>query len=164
MTKLSIRIILFLSLAVSTPLVILGSVKGQEPLRIVFSRTPPAYDNRTGYFTLGEQLIDDSRNGEVCLSYDYFVFNAHAGQRLQGKLESVNATTIYYVIITSIAQLPFFQRCGRGNSGRTQGIHGFRTQATLNWVAQKDGTYSLVFFVIGYYGGSVYFIQSPQTE
>lgn len=159
MTKSKVLLILLLVLAGLTSPEILGTINGQLTSSIIFSRTPADYNNQTGYFTLGQQLTDYSGNGNICMSYDYFVFNAQAGQALQGTLESSNGRTIYYVVLTTIYQLPFFQSCGPGNSGAMQGIRGFNTPTTLNWVAPKDGIYALVFFVNGYYSGPIYFTQ-----
>ena len=132
----------------------------QTKIEIIFTRTPAEYNNQTGYFILGQELTDDSGTGRVCISFDYFVFNAQAGQVLQGTLQPGNAgKVIYYAILNSPNQLLFFQTCGAGNSGQIQGLRALTSQTTLSWVAPKSGWYGLVFFVNGFYDSPVYFVQ-----
>ena len=152
-------ILLLFVIALWNPAGGLRSVAGQSSLRIIFSRTPINYDNETGHFTLGEELTYGDVDGGVCMSYDYFVFKANTGQVLSGQLQSANSRTIYYVIVTSIYQLPYFQSCRNGNMGVIEGIRAFNAPTTLNWTSVKNSTYALVFFVFGYYSGPVYFTQ-----
>lgn len=132
----------------------------QTKIEFIFTRTPAEYNNQTGYFILGQQLTDDSGTGRVCISFDYFVFNAQAGQVLQGTLQPGNAgRVIYYAILNSPNQLLFFQTCGAGNSGQILGLRALTSQTMLSWVTPKNGWYALAFFVNGYYDGPVYFAQ-----
>ena len=123
---------------------------------ITFSRTPTGYNNQTGAFTLGSQLTNDAGNGGVCVMFDYFIFNAQAGQVLQGGLQaSGTLRQVAYVILSSPYQLYSFENsnCGVGNWGEIS------SASTINWTAPKDGQYALVFLTNGYYGATVYFTQ-----
>ena len=72
-----------------------------EGQAITFSRTPTGYNDQTGAFTLTWQIVDEAGNGPVCMMYDYFIFNAQAGQVLQGGLQTGNTgKAIYYMILT----------------------------------------------------------------
>jgi len=123
---------------------------------ITFSRTPTGYNNQTGAFTLDQQLTNDAFNGGVCVMFDYFIFNAQAGQVLQGGLQaSGTLRPVGYMILNSPYQLYSFENsnCGVGNWGQ------IAPASSINWTAPKDGQYALVFLTNGYYGATVYFTQ-----
>jgi hypothetical protein len=152
--------ILFLLLCTFTPT--LGSSKvnvyGAGEV-ITFSRTPVGYNNETGAFTLGEQLTCDAGNGAVCVMYDYFIFNAQAGQVLHGHLQTTGtARPVYFAVLNSPYQLYSFQNsnCGIGNWGPMQKVSA---ASMLNWTAPKNGQYALLFMTNGFYSGTVYFTQ-----
>lgn len=125
---------------------------------IVFSRTPSGYNNQTGAFTLSMQLTNDGwrkAGDRVCVMYDYFIFNAQAGQVLQGGAQGSTGKLIYYMILNSPYQLYSFQ-----NSNCEAGWGQVAASAsTINWTAPKDGQYALLFLTSGFYGGKVYFTQ-----
>ena len=88
--------------------------------------------------------------------FDYFIFNAQAGQVLQGSLQaSGTLRPVAYVILNSPYQLYSFENsnCGVGNWGEIS------TASTINWTAPKDGQYALVFLTNGFYSATVYFTQ-----
>ena len=131
------------------------SVYGQGQVAS-FSRTPPGYNNQTGAFKLGGQLTNDAGNGGVCVMFDYFIFNAQAGQALQGSLlVTGSGRPIDYLVLNSPSQLYSFQNsnCGIGNWGQVE------PASTVNWTAPEDGQYALMFITNGYYGDTVFFTQ-----
>jgi len=140
------------------PLVI---VSGTNQI-VSFRRVPSGYDNRTGSFNLGSQLTNDglagNPNGRPCITFDYFIFNAQAGQLLQGQVEpgSTGSKPVYYVIVNSPIQLNIFQNsnCGMGNWQFQQ----FTSPSTISWTAPEAGQYALIFVVSGFYSGVVYFL------
>ena len=156
-------IALLLVCAISIPLSVppLVTVNAQAT-SITFTRTAADYNNQTGSFTLGRQLTDDNGYGKgkggTCLSYDYFIFNAQAGQALQGELQTgPTGQFVYYMVLSSPNQLRFFENsnCGVGYWGQPQ---GFNSPSALDWTASANGQYALVFVVRGFYSGPVYFI------
>ena len=152
-------LIILFACAVLVPLTnpLLGNVNAES---ITFSHTPSGYNNQTGAFTMGSQLTDDAGNGGVCVMYDYFIFNAQAGLTLQGQVQAGSTgRMIYYLILNSPYELYSFQNsnCGFGN---WEPVQGFSSATTINWVPTKDGQYTLVFLVNGFYSGPVYFTQS----
>lgn len=141
----------------------LANVYGTMNQIVSFRRTPSGYDNQTGSFRLGSQLTTDWETGNrqvtrVCLMFDYFIFNAQAGQLLQGQVQpgSTGNKPVYYAILTSPTQLNVFwnSNCGRGNWQ----FQAFTSSSTISWTAPKDGQYALVFMVSGFYSGVVYFL------
>lgn len=136
---------------------------------ITFSRTPTGYNYQTGAFTLTGQLGDDAGNGAVCATYDYFIFNAQAGQVLQGGLQTgTTSKTIYYMILNSPDQLYSFMKSSCGvhtpywpNVAPTLGSwrQDMAPASNINWSASIDGQYALVFLANGFYSGVVYFLQ-----
>jgi len=91
----------------------------------------------------------------VCMMYDYFIFNAQAGQVLQGGAQSGTGKLIYYMILNS-NQLYSFENsdCDAGYWGQL-----VASASTIIWTAPTDGQYALVFMTSGFYGGTVYFTQ-----
>ena len=137
----------------------LENVSGQAMPITSFTRTPDGYNNQTGSFTLSGEFGYETRNGRsnVCMSYEYFTFNAQAGQSLQGNLQPGNSgKPFYYFILTSYPQFALFSQygCSAPNYWKPQ---LFNSGSTLSWVAPEDGRYVLVFFTGGFYSGSVYF-------
>ena len=68
--------------------------------------------------------------------YDYFIFNAHAGQELQGSLQASGTFgPIYYMILSSPYQLYGFENsnCGVGDLGQ------IAPASSINWIAPNDG-------------------------
>jgi len=158
-SRFKVSLILLFACGVLAPLTnpLLGNVNAGSSF--TFSRTPSGYNNQTGAFTMGSQLTNDAGNGGVCVMYDYFIFNAQAGQMLQGQVRTGSTgRMIYYLILNSSYGLYRFQNsnCGLGNWGPVQ---GFNSAITINWVAAKEGQYALVFLVNGFYSGPVYFTQ-----
>jgi len=127
----------------------------------VFRRVPSGYNNQTGAFTLASSFTNDglssNPNGRPCASYDYFIFNAQAGQVLQGQVQtgSTGSKPVYYTVLNSPAQLNVFMgsSCGRG----IWQIQELTPPSTISWTAPSDGQYALVIIVSGFYGGAVYF-------
>jgi len=140
---------------ITTPL--LGSVSATS---LTFTRAPSNYDMQTGAFTLASQLTNDSPSGHgrVCVMFDYFIFNAQAGQTLQAQVQSAG-NKVSYMILNSPSGLYRFQNsnCGYGNWGP---VEGFTSQTTINWVAPSDGQYVIIFLTNGFYSGNVFF--TPQ--
>jgi len=140
----------------------LANVYGMNQI-VSFRRTPSEYNNQTGSFRLDSQLTNDWGSGNtqatrVCLMFDYFIFNAQAGQQLQGQVQpgSTGNKPVYYVILESPTQLNIFwnSACGRGNWQ----LQEFTSPSTISWTAPKDGQYALLFIVSGFYSGVVYFV------
>ncbi len=122
---------------------------------ITFSRTPNGYNNQSGAFKLSGQLTDDAGNGEVCVMYDYFIFNTQGGQELQGSLQASGTVGwIYYMILSSPYQLYGFENSNCGANWRQ-----IAPASAVNWTAPKDGQYALVFLTNGFYSATVYFTQ-----
>ena len=127
----------------------------------MFRRVPIGYNNQTGAFTLGSSFVNDglasNPNGRLCAQYDYFVFNAQAGQVLQGQVhtDSTGSKPVYYTILNSPAQLNVFMgaSCGRGTWQIQKAIPPYM----ISWTVPSDGQYALVFIVSGFYSGVLYF-------
>jgi len=134
---------------------------------ITFSRTPTGYNYQTGAFTLTGQLADDAGNGAVCATYDYFIFNAQAGQVLEGGLRTgTTSKIIYYMILNSPDQLYSFMKSGCGvhtpywpNVAPTlvSWRQDMAAASSIYWSASIDGQYALIFLANGFYSGVVYF-------
>ena len=159
--KASIALLLVCAFLIPLSVLPLASVNARTT-NITFTRTAADYNNQTGSFTLARQLTDDNGygkgNGGTCLSYEYFIFSAQAGQVLQGQLQTgPTGQFIYYMVLSSPNQLRFFENsnCGAGNWGQPQ---GFNSPSALDWTASADGQYALVFVVRGFYSGPVCFI------
>ncbi|MGD0424258.1 MAG: hypothetical protein ABSA92_12490 [Candidatus Bathyarchaeia archaeon] len=123
---------------------------------ITFSRTPNGYNNQSGAFKLSGQLTDDAGNGEVCVMYDYFIFNTQGGQELQGSLQASGTVGwIYYMILSSPYQLYGFENSNCGVGYWEQ----IAPASAINWTAPKDGQYALVFVTNGFSSATMYFTQ-----
>jgi len=137
----------------------LGNVSGQVTPIATFTLMPGDYNNQTGSFTLNGQFTYERVNGRttVCMSYDYFTFNAQAGQSLQGKMQpGTNGKPFYYFILNSYPQFSLFSQYGC-SAPKYFEPQMFNSASALSWVAPGDGRYVLVFFTTGFYGGLVYF-------
>jgi hypothetical protein len=126
-----------------------------EGRAVTFTRTPNTYNIQTGSFSLDWEL-SDFVSDTVCLSYDYFLIKAEAGQLLRGEVSpgSTGNRGVAYVILGSPIGLYNFEGsdCGFGFWSPL-----FTTRSTFNWTAPQDGEYALVFMVSGFYGGPLYF-------
>lgn len=153
--------IILLCTVVLTSFIPLANVYGMNQVTI-FRRVPSGYDNQTGAFKLGSSFINDglasNPNGRLCAQYDYFIFNAQAGQVLQGLVQtgSTSSRPVYYTILNSPIQLNIFMgtSCGRG----TWQMQKLIPPSTISWTAPSDGQYALVLIVSGFYSGAVYFL------
>jgi len=156
---------LFLSLCVFIPSTgSLAMVYGQA---ITFLRMPTSYNDQTGAFTLSDQIVDGAGNGLVCMTYDYFIFNAQAGQVLQGSSQTNTPDRIvFYMVLNSPSQLYTFMdsNCGVHTPywpNATPNVVIWRQKMTpassISWTAPASGQYALVFMANGFYGGVVYF-------
>lgn len=132
------------------------NVYGAGQTITTFTRTPDGYDSQTGAFRLGSEQTYDSGNagGGICLTYDYFIFNAQAGEVLQGQVKS-GSKTISYLILSPPSQLQLFDQNHCAGKYWGQASSG----PTINWTAPSDGRYALVFMVSGFYDAPVYFTQ-----
>jgi len=154
------RIILILCIILITLAFPFATVRGTDRIT-TFRRTPYGYDSQTGSFKLESQLTKDGHklhaNGNVCITFDYFIFDAQAGQSLDGQIApgSTSSKPIRYAILTSPTELNTFQNsaCARGNWQ----AQDFTTPSTISWIAPADGQYALLFFVTGFYGGTLSF-------
>jgi len=139
----------------ATPL--LASVSATS---LTFTRAPPGYNPQTGAFTMDSQLTDDNsiNGGRVCVMFDYFIFNAQAGQTLQAQVQSAGKP-VSYIILNSPSGLYRFQNsnCGYGNWGP---VEAFTSPTTITWVAPAEGQYVIILLTNGFYGGQVFF--TPQ--
>jgi hypothetical protein len=121
----------------------------------MFTRTPTTYNNQTGFFRLDWELSDFASDA-VCVSYDYFLFKAEAGQLLRGEVlpGSTGNRGVFYLILNSPIGLYNFEGsdCGFGYWGQD----GFTSPTTFNWTAPQNGQYALVFMVSGFYEGPLY--------
>jgi len=152
--------VLFVCLLIPSTIIQLGNVSGQATPITTFTLTPSDYNNQTGSFTLSGQFnygTTIGRANTVCMSYDYFTFNAQAGQSLQGKVHpGTNGKSFYYFILNSYPQFSLFYQYGC-SSPSYFAPQMFNSPFILNWVAPADGRYVVVFFTSGFYGGLVYF-------
>ena len=109
---------------------------------------------------MGSQLTNDNgiNGGGVCVMFDYFIFNAQAGQTLQAQAQSAGKE-VFYVILDSPSGLYRFENsnCGAGNWGP---LEGFTSPTTISWVAPTNGQFAIILLTNGFYGGQVFF--SPQ--
>jgi len=148
--KFTLVVVLILALLIPLTTPVLGSTN------VAFTHEPDSYNVQSGSFTMTYELTGDtsSNGGSVCVSYDYFVFNAKAGQTLQGHAAS-DGKMMYYTILQSPIGLHLFQ-----NSNCAGGYwpnQGFTGATTMTWVAPADGQYVLIFLTAGFYGGKVSF-------
>ena len=136
----------------------LSSVNGQMMNQFTFLRTPRDYNSQTGAFTLHEQAYSGNgiQSGRLCLAYDYFEFNATAGQALQGQVNSPGQA-IYYAFISSSQYRTFNSYAQNCNLKLNSPPQHFNSQTSLTWTPPEDGQYVLVFFTRVYYAGPVYF-------
>ena len=152
---LLLMLVSLLLVPLTTPL--LGNVSATS---FTFTRAPSGYNTQTGAFTMDSQLIfDKSINAaRVCVMFDYFIFNAQAGQTLQAQVQS-GGKPVSYIILNSPTGLYRFQNsnCGYGNWGP---VETFTSPTTITWVAPSEGQYVIIFLTNGFYGGQVFF--TPQ--
>jgi len=123
-----------------------------------FLRTPPSYNSQTGAFTMSTQLtndINDFGRAGACVMFDYFVFDATAGQTLQGQVQS-GGKEIFYMILQSPNGLYRFENsnCGRGDWGL---VEGFTSQTSITWIAPENGRFVIIFLTHRFYGGIIFF-------
>jgi len=155
--RLMRTVTLFLVLS-SIAMLQLGNVDGQMMNHFTFIRTPANYNPETDSFTLNEQAYG-GYSGKFCLAYDYFVFDADAGQAMQGQVNSPGQV-IGYAFINSY-QLYVFDAYAQNCYLYLNSVQYFSSQAALNWTPPANGQYALIFFTRTYYTGSVYFTLSP---
>lgn len=133
------------------------SIVNAQAAQSTFVRTPPDYNPQTGAFTLSEQAYGGDI-GKLCLAYDYFVFNAAAGEAVSWQLNSPGQA-IYYSIINA-SQLSLFnanaQNCYINLNSPAQ---FFNSHTTMNWTSPASGQYAFVLFTRIYYTGPVYLTQ-----
>jgi len=143
-----------------------GIVMGQASGRVTFTRTPKDYNSQTGAFTLGEQAYGMVRReqvgGRLCLSYDYFAFNAAEGQALNGRLGSPGQV-ISYVILNTTQFHTFYMNVDYCYLTLPSAPVTFRSETTLNWTSPESGQYALVFYTVTFYEGPVYLSQESNS-
>lgn len=139
------------------PLTLLSGVNGQAGNQAAFVRAPANYNPQTGAFTLNKQGYDGFYD-RLCLTYDYFVFNADGGRAVSWQVNSPGQV-IYYAIINS-DQYPLFdayaQNCYLNLNSPSP---YFNSKTTLNWTPPGNGQYALIFFTRIYYAGPIYLTQ-----
>jgi hypothetical protein len=92
---------------------------------------------------------EDPVDPYICLYYDYFVFNATAGQEIRVNFQTSNPLDFY---VTSLSQLHRFTQtyCGTGLDEMVATAHS--SSYDLDWVAHQSGQYALLFATHRYYG------------
>jgi len=151
----SIRSVILLLIII--PLTVLSTVNGQAANQPSFLRTPANYNPQTGAFTLNVQgVFPRGFISPICISYDYFIFNATGGQAVSWQVNSPGQL-IQYVIMSANQYRSFdasAQNCVINLSSQE-----FNSKATLDWTAPETGQYALVFFTRSFYAGPVYLTQ-----
>ena len=125
--------------------------------QIKFIRTPLSYNPQIGSFTLGEQAYGGDL-GNFCLGYDYFTFNATAGQAVSFQVDSPGQI-IYYAIINA-SQFPGFNAAAQNCYLRLNSpIQDFNSKTSLNWTAPGSGQFVLLFYTRTYFTRPLYLTQ-----
>ena len=135
------------------------------PELIHYTLWPYDYDNLTDTFSLSQVntrvvLIELGPSGGEwedvpCLFYDYFVFNATAGQEIKGQFTTEQARPVGFYVLNS-AQFRFSDSgCAIGSQGWD--VYAFGPTYDFNWTVPESGLYVFLFLSRPFYGGHIHF-------
>jgi len=117
---------------------------------------PVYYNPSTGSFSLSQTLYD--QNGNACLYYDYFVFDAPAGLSATAQVWTSGAQVSYMIVPSSVLSLLTSPNgCSTlGSLGQGQSFGS--TPTLLSWTAPQSNQYAIIFYSTTLNGNTVYFI------
>jgi hypothetical protein len=135
------------------------------PELIHYTLWPYDYDNLTDTFSLGQVntrllLVELGPTGGEwedvpCLYYDYFVFNATAGQEVKGQFTTEQERPVGFYVFNS-AQFRFSDSgCAIGSWGWD--VYAFGPTYDFNWTVPESGLYVFLFLSRPFYGGHIHF-------
>ena len=123
---------------------------------------PYDYDNLTYTFSLWQMntwppvVVGFTDEEFPCLYYDYFVFNATAGQEIKGEFTTEQGGYVgFYVLNSAQFQRFGYSGCVIGNWGWD--IYEFGPAGNFNWSVPETGWYTFLFLSRGFYGGHIHF-------
>jgi len=128
-----------------------------QATQATFIRVPANYNPQTGAFSL-EETAYDGFYGNLCLAYDYFVFNAIGGQAVSWQVNSPGQA-VYYAIIDASAIQDFDANAQNCNLIFPAPFQFFNSQKTLTWTPPGSGPFALIFFTRVFYSGLIYITQ-----
>jgi len=128
---------------------------------IHYALWPYDYDNLTHTFSLWQMnTMSVQRFGiEVdipCLYYDYFVFNATAGQEIKGQFTTEQGRPVGFYVLNS-AQFRRFGYSGCAIGNWAWDVYAFGPSYDLNWRVPESGRYVFLFLSGPFYGGHIHF-------
>ena len=117
---------------------------------------PVYYNPSTGSFTLGQTLYD--QNGNACLYYDYFEFDAPAGLSVTAQVWTSGAPVSYVIVPSSVLSLLTSSNGCSTLGSLGQGKSFGSTPTLLSWTAPQNNQYAIIFYSTTINGNTVYFI------
>jgi hypothetical protein len=123
---------------------------------------PYDYDNLTGTFSLWQM---NTRFLPCCMGdwedipceyYDYFLFNAIAGQELRGQFTTEQERSVGFYVLNS-AQFQRFGSSGCVIGGWGWEVFEFGPAGDFNWTVPETGEYTFLFLSRQFYGGHIHF-------
>jgi len=132
----------------------------QEQIR--YEVWPYDYDNLTSTFSLWltntwpPVVVGFTDEEFPCLYYDYFVFNATAGQEIKGEFTTEQEGSVgFYVLNSAQFQRFGYSGCEIGNWGWD--VYEFGPAGNFDWSVPETGRYTFLFLSRGFYGGHIHF-------
>jgi hypothetical protein len=125
---------------------------------IHYALWPYDYDNLTDTFSLWQMnthLVGPYWD-VPCLYYDYFVFNATAGQEIKGQFTTEQGRSVGFYVLDS-AQFRRFSYSGCVIGNWAWDVYVFGPAGDLNWHVPESGRYMFLFLSGSFYGGHIHF-------
>ena len=122
---------------------------------------PYDYDNLTDTFSLWQVKTRFVQWYEQeiyfpCLYYDYFVFNATAGQQIKGQFTTEQGRSVGFYVLNPAQFWQFgYSGCTIGNL--TWEAYVFGPTGDLDWHVPESGRYVFLFLSGPFYGGHIHF-------
>jgi hypothetical protein len=128
---------------------------------IHYASWPYDYDNSTATFSLWQvhtrllRLELGYWEAVPCLYYDYFVFNAFAGQEIKGQFTTEQGRSVGFYVLNSAQFQSFGYASCHGNW--PWDVYVFGPTGDLNWRVPENGSYVFLFLSGPFYGGHIHF-------
>jgi hypothetical protein len=132
------------------------------PEPIHYTSWPYDYDSLTDTFSLGEtqtKLLPccfGDWDTFPCFYYDYFVFNATAGQEINGQFTTEGGRSVGFYVLDS-AQFARFGYSGCQVGSWPWDLYAFAPTWDFNWTVPESGLYVFLFLSAPFYGGDIHF-------
>jgi hypothetical protein len=129
---------------------------------IHYASWPYDYDNSTATFSLWQvhnklvRLEFGDWEDVPCLYYDYFVFNATAGQEIKGQFTTEQGRSVGFYVLNP-AQFRIFGYSGCQGGNWPWDVYVFGPTYDLNWRVPESGPYVFLFLSWPFYGGHIHF-------